>query len=275
MGSGGKRERQALTGSGQPVHPGSGVVPVLKRLGAGRLSVEGTGFFIARYGLFVTAAHVIQELVADHRLGIAFVLHVPEELKDGVHLRRIIHAAYLNEVDLAIGQADNYVEKYPQNPLSNLSSILTSHSPTIGSPVHTYAYPENKVLDFRDDDSVPELRADYFEGNLLDIVPHAPFLPYPVYQTSIRIRGGASGGPVFDESGKVIGVNCRGWDFDGAEHEGDELSTVIPIRHLLDLALEPVQLPEQSWEHHQLPKVGQKWTVRELAGFGHINFEFD
>jgi len=39
-----------------------------------------------------------------------------------------------------------------------------------------------------------------------------PSIKFPHYETTIKIKSGASGGPVF-HNGKVIGVNCRGWDF--------------------------------------------------------------
>ena len=71
-------KRKARTGDGSEVHPCSGVVPILKEIATKQLAVIGTGFFISRYGLFATAAHVVQALVDDNELGISYVLHSPE-----------------------------------------------------------------------------------------------------------------------------------------------------------------------------------------------------
>ena len=92
---------------------------------------------------------------------------------------------------------------------------------------------------------------------------------------AIEIRSGASGGPVFDSRGRVIGVNSRGWDFRGSEQEGDNLSFIVPIRELLPLELEPLQVPPISWEDAQIPenRRGQILTVAELAKYGHFLFD--
>ena len=159
----------------------------------------------------------------------------------------------------------------------NLRATLTTEIPTVGEKLITYAYPENEILDFTRKDHTPVIAANYFEGNFLRYVADSenPFLPYPHFETSIEVRSGASGGPVFDSRGHVVGVNCRGWDFRGGEHEGDNLSSIVPIREVLQLELDLLQLPPVSWEHTQVPenRRGQLLTVKELAGYGHFLFD--
>jgi len=99
---------------------------------------------------------------------------------------------------------------------------------------------------------------------------------FPYFEATIEVPGGTSGGPVFDQKGRVVGLNCRGWDFRGAEHEDAPLSYMVPIEHLLELPVDPFLVPPSSWEADQIPaeKKGQRQlTVRELGLFGHVVFD--
>ncbi len=268
---------QAKDGTGRPVNPRDGVVPIMKEIDKGMLKVEGTGFYISRYGLFLSAHHVIETLIdrTGKNLGVGYICHLAEN--NTVHLRRILRAGLLQPADLAVGQADNYLNKYPDNPLMNMRATLSTTIPETGSRVVTYAYPENEVLDFTDEGETPTIDSDYYEGKFLRYVAKSenPSMPYPHFETTIGLKSGASGGPVFDSRGRVIGVNCRGWDLAGAEHEGDNLSSIVPIVELLNLRVDLLQLPPTSWEQAQIPSTseGMAFTAAELARFGHIKFE--
>lgn len=267
---------RAADAAGRPKNPRDGVVPIMKKIDKDRLAVVGTGFYISRYGLFLTANHVIETMIdrTKRKLGVGYIVHHGEN--DTVHLRRILRAGLLQPADLAVGQADNYLSKYPDNPLINMRAILSTTIPEPGSSVVTYAYPENEVLDFTNEDKTPIIASDYYEGKFLRYVVKSqnPLMPYPHFETTIGLKGGASGGPVFNSKGRVIGVNCCGWDL-GAEHEGDNLSSIVPIVELLKLRVELLQLPPTSWERAQIPATSEDmtFTVAELARFGHIQFE--
>jgi hypothetical protein len=270
-------EYRARRGNGRPINPGDAVVPVLEQIAPGRLSVVGTGFYVTRYGLFITAAHVFDDL--DWKSGTmgrpAYVCHLAGE--DQVHLRRVLRVSKLDPVDLAIGQADNFLESFPHAPLENLGARLSVEVPKSASSLVTFAYPENALLDFTQQYVVPTIKGDYFAGKMLRLVKQSenPFLPYPHFETTIEIRSGASGGPVFDDRGRIIGVNCRSWDFRGSEHEGDNLSSVVPIGGALPLEFELTQLPPMSWECAQVPLARRGCALRfaELAAYGHVLFE--
>jgi hypothetical protein len=246
----------------------------LKELERGSLAVVGTGFYITRYGLFLTAAHVLDALVDwdTRKVGVSYVCHLAGE--DAVYLRRILRVSLLQPADLGLGQADNYLEKYPEAALLNLRPTLTTEIPAAGAPLVTYAYPENATLERTG--ATPTIAADFFGGQFLRHVKQSEnlFVPYPHFETTIEIRSGASGGPVFDDKGRVVGVNCRGWDFRGGEHEGDNLSSIVPISALLPLEVDLLQLPPNSWESAQIPndRRGCILTVSELAAYGHILF---
>ena len=80
---------------------------------------------------------------------------------------------------------------------------------------------------------------------------------------------------MFDSSGRIIAVNCRGWDFRGGEHEGNHLSYLVPLGYLLDLEVDTFMVPPGSWEAAQIPegRIGQSLTIRDLATHGHILLE--
>jgi len=267
----------ARRGDGQSLNPGDGVVPILKEIRKGHLSVIGTGFYVTRYGLFVTTAkHVIEDL-ADYDRGLlteSMVCHLGPD--DTIYFRRLRKAHLSESIDIAVVQADNYIVTFPTNPLQNLRACLSTIIPEEGSPLITYGYPENLPLDFAMEDQIPLIQGDYFQGGFLRYVQQSehPFLPYPHFETSVELRPGTSGGPVFDSQGHVIGVNCRGWDFRGEEHEGDNLSYIVPIENILNLDIDPFMIPPQSWEAQQIPisRRGKTLSGRELAQYGHYNF---
>lgn len=254
------------------IDPGAGVIPIMKELEPGVLKIIGTGFYISRYGLFLTAAHVLSDVVDQNANAIvpSYVCHSANDRE--VHLRRIVGTSIYRNVDLAIGQADNYAAKYPESPLINLRAILSGRIPNCGSLVTTYAYPENKHLDFRQSESARIIRSDYYDGKFLKEVINSehPVLPYRHYETSILVKSGASGGPVFHD-GAVIGVNCRGWDFG---NDDDALSYIIPVEAALDIEVGAIQMPEISWEYSQVPTSmkNAKLTLRQLVQFGHVGY---
>ncbi len=267
----------AFRGDGQLIDPGDAIVPILKEVGPKCLKVVGTGFYITCYGLLATAKHVIEDLKPPEGLTLlpSFALHLGPE--NTLFLRHIRRAHLLQAADVAVVQADNFLESNPMAPLMNLRPRLSAELPAAGEPPVTYAYPENAVLDFNLDGHIPEIRGDYFQGGFLRFVsaPEHPFIRFPYFESTVELRSGASGGPVFDSSGCIIAVNCRGWDFRGSEHEGDHLSYLVPIGHLLELEVDPFMIPPRSWEGAQIPaaKAGRPLTIRNLARYGHVLLE--
>ena len=57
-----KKPYKSIRGDGKPVDPMTGVIPIIKEIEKGILQTIGTGFYIARYGLVMTAAHVVWAL---------------------------------------------------------------------------------------------------------------------------------------------------------------------------------------------------------------------
>ena len=266
----------ARTSDGVAVHPGEVVIPILVERSPRLFSVVGTGFFITRYGLFLTAKHVLEEIV-DANTGTvnsAFVLQrIGEDL---YRLRSIRKVWWLGGADVGAGQADNRNAEEPGRPLMNRLSRLTRMIPAPGQVVTTYAYPGNVTLDLTDIAANHAIGANYFAGRMLAFIERSdnPFIPYPHLETSIEILAGASGCPVYHR-GQVVGLSCRGWDFRGAEHEGEHLSSIIPVGVVLPLEVDIGHVPPMSWEYGQIPRgmIDRMVNLEELAACGHLMLE--
>ena len=81
-------------------------------------------------------------------------------------------------------------------------------------------------------------------------------MKWPFYATTIDVKGGASGGPVYDYKGRVIGVNCVG----GLSN----LSYMARANELLELRVP--EFPVNPSAHPDGP------SVHELTQVGAIQF---
>lgn len=263
-------------GNEKQVDPMSGVVPIIKEKEQGILQTIGTGFYLTRYGLVVTAGHVIKDLAIKDNSGltVCFVCHPLDP--NNVNLRKIITATYMKDYDVGILQVDNYCKKVPNNPLQNLKVRISPTIPMKGDKVVTYAFPENEVMYFKDNSTKRIIKGDFYEGNFLRYVEKSenPNIPYPHFETSIKLKSGASGGPVFC-NGNVIGVNCRSMEFLAENNsEKEYLSYIVPITVILPMKIKLLQLPKISWEFNQLTEEQRnaELSVEQLINAKHIEY---
>ena len=267
---------KASLGDGREISATMGVVPILRELEVGKLQVIGTGFYITRYGLFLTARHVFDHIIkaADPSSHSLRILH---DTGEGLHIRHVTKFSFAHHADIAMGQADNFMAKFPDNPLINLRAKLTLEIPKPATKLVTFAYPRNRLLDFTDNNKPVKMFADRFEGEFVCVEEPSKYDEHKIesYQTTVPIEGGASGGPIFDEAGRVIALARSSMDFEGGEHEGATTSLVTPLRHGLPLGLENLLLPEKSWEFCVIPnnRRSDALTIRDLAKFGHVEFD--
>jgi hypothetical protein len=260
-------------GSGRPISPATGIFPILLELELGVLKVVGTAFYITRYGLFLSAAHVMFDAFDKNnkQRGRLFGLHAANDYK--YNLRPVLRFDSNYNADIALGELDNFKNEHPENPLENKIGILQKRRPVRGDFLSTYAYPDNEPFDFRDRDvSRPRpLHADYYSGHyrrfLKDGEYHAGH-----FEMSIRIGNGASGGPVFHADGGICGIAARGWDLLHEDFGDDQSSYAVPIAECMGLGLSDLLVPDHWWERRQMPSdvASRKFTVQDLVGMGHV-----
>lgn len=205
----------------------------------------GTAFYISTNGLLLTAKHNLfeKENQVYDNLG---VIHILPENK--YILRPIIKYIYSEEYDISYLMPAEIKNKNGEI-VTNHILTLTETIPVIDEQLSTYAYPNSKSYD-----SEIHFNADFFLGNFKEYYPDGfSFLKHPCYRTSILIKGGASGGPVFNNSGQVFAVNSTGYDLG----EGEEsISFVTPISPSFNLELED--------------QTGQRFSIRSLINDGFI-----
>src|SRR5437867_7786439 len=97
----------AVDGTGATVEPHTAIFPILKEVGPGQTRLVGTGFFITMLGHFVTAKHVIQDVIhqtTGAQTGYLHALHFVESSQ--VLVRHITRVCFHNDSDVAIGKMD-------------------------------------------------------------------------------------------------------------------------------------------------------------------------
>lgn len=248
---------KAITHDGIEVEPQTVIFPILKEMGCGKNQMIGTGFFITKVGHFVTAKHVIEDVYNIHsktQLNPIHAVHFVEG--NEVLVRHITAISSHNTSDIVVGKMDFHVVNSTGKPLFNKVPTFSTTPPPTNSPVVTFAYPESDRIFSKGEACA--FRAGYYYGEVLGHSENkrdSVMVSWPHYMTSIDVKGGASGGPVFDHLGRVIAVNC-------VSGLGD-LSYMARVKELLDL-----RVPEFPMEvsHPEGP------SVQELIGIGAITF---
>jgi Trypsin-like peptidase domain len=241
-------------GDGKVVDPSMAIFPILKQTKDGNFHLIGTGFFITDNGLFATAKHVLLDVLDANKVQ-THPIFLVQFLDNGYVIRPILRCTSHELADISIGIAVPMNNNISGNPLKNKLLELTQSVPDVGEVVCTYAYPKSVIIP-----GEMHFYTDFFEGAIQKVYPNGRdkiMMPGPCAQTSIYIHGGASGGPVFDSSGKVFGVNSTGF-----ENEG--LSFVTLIRTIENLQLEDVFIPGNNTG---------KVSVRELVESSFISYE--
>jgi len=243
--------------NGELVDPTRAIFPIFKQNQDDSLQMLGTGFFITTLGIFVTAKHVFMDVIDEQGRATAPLAIVQLSENNTFYMRPVQSCATHANADVAVGVAAHMSHKVTGQPLFNKVLTLSLTYPHIGEVVFTYAYPGTKVLQGGKQEI--HVSPKFYDGHVVEYFPKGRdriMLPFPCYQTSIYLHGGASGGPVFGENGKVIGVNSTGYEGDS------DISFISRIQDIYDLSLHNVQMPEED-----SPK---SILVRELVPMRHI-----
>jgi len=213
------------------------VFPIVKKETAGAISLYGTGFFVAPGGVFASAKHVFEG--ADIHESESF--HILQEAADHVEPRRITEVVVDAASDLAVGRLDPahgecvFCEAHPVVGIMELD-------PEIHEVVGSYTF-SHTLIDQPEDIGVEQkvgagqrvlYRAHWEVGTAEAIHPNGlGFVKGCCFSSSILVEGRASGGPVFNSNGFVVGVNSRSFTKTG----GLPHSTASSIKRLYDIEI--------------------------------------
>jgi S1-C subfamily serine protease len=167
----------------------------------------GTGFFIWSGGLLITARHILDDVRNDRmQLDCIWAVHV---LRNKTFYIRNFRKSYENKKsDIAVVALDQPQHNVTREVLPNTSLCLFPEMPKVGDIVFTAAYPRTTVLN--SGKSTARIQLDRYDGRVAEVYPNGrdrSILPGPSFRTDMHVHAGASGGPVFNANGLVIGIN--------------------------------------------------------------------
>ncbi|WP_043946280.1 S1 family peptidase [Ralstonia solanacearum] len=203
------------------------------------LELVGTGFFVAKSGIFVTARHVLNTArEEDPRgpFGLGIVQFIPEM---GFVERPILRAIISDHSDIGIGVSAEMTSP-TRGKLDNPILRLSTRDPELGESIFTYAYPDTVAV-HRERLTELHINPHFYEGKIEAHYPErrdSSVLTWPCFQTSMHLHGGSSGGPVFDSTGAVFGINTMSME------PYTDVSYITKVRDALDLVIDDVCIGE-------------------------------
>lgn len=195
--------------------------------------VEGTGFFIHEIGLFVTAKHV------------PFYQNIPLETWIGIHshqnvvsVRHVQGFVFHETADICVGFFDKHD---PRNRLIYTPAIQFQalkpcfEIPNINDSIKNFGYGGSRVENIENRSQDGNFTCQWGSGTVSQILLEgrdSSTLPGSTIEALMPTIGKASGGPVFNSNGEVIGVNST--SFNGEQ----PISYFTPIYKILELEIE-------------------------------------
>jgi len=189
--------------------------------------------YVAGSGILITAKHNL----FDKKGKLFDNLGVYHFLPDNHYiLRPIKRGVYSNEFDIACCLAPDILDR-EKNLVISPSLILTNELPKEGDQLCMSGYPDSRVTKI-DGAAAFNAISEFYLGTCGEFHGEGfGLLKNPCFQTTIKIKSGASGGPGLDKSGHVFAVASTGYDFGNDEEEN--ISFVTPILpSLITMALE-------------------------------------
>jgi Trypsin-like peptidase domain len=265
IGSSPKDQFEVRSKDGKRVDPSSAIFPIIRQPNPpyGDVRVVGTGFYIGHHGLFATARHVLEECLDEKgkpTVSLSIVHRFPKTQTFTV--RPIIHCFLHNGADIGVGMGAPMQCTETQEKLWANTLVLSSKPVASGDKVLTYAYPNATIKRSAADMHKAYFYPLFYQGIVTECYPSGRdrvMMPGPCFLTSIHLHGGASGGPVFDQFGRVCGINST--SFDGAP----DVSFVSMIGGLLEIDIDHAVLDTE--------KGPERVRLARLIDLGHVPME--
>lgn len=150
---------------------------------APQIASTGTGFFVTNAGHILTNKHVVNECRAVQ-------VRLPGGSAVGAEL---LHTNA--DVDLAVLKAEPSLAKQGMHWSGKTVEFRTEDTPRLGEGVVVYGFPLAGAL---------SSEGNVTTGNITALA--GPGDDDRLYQVSAPMQPGNSGGPLFDESGRVVGI---------------------------------------------------------------------
>lgn len=181
------------------------VFPIMQRDGDGNSKLAGTGFFLAPDGIFMSAAHVFEIGVSKND---TFWTLYPDAENNLIEMDFNNVKIRPENRDLAIGQVDMGNIDHPTVSIMELM-------PEINEVISTFVFSQTLVHEPEEIDGDIAQQIQYrshWEIGLAEEIEMNGFRHTPgrAFSSSVFVEGGASGGPIINSNGFVVGVNCRG-----------------------------------------------------------------
>ena len=222
-----------------------------------------TGVFVSTIGLVCTARHAFvfepQFLESMSHLSEVSYPAIYQYFSDHTFSIRPITALHPHpKHDLAIAVCEPLRHLATDAPFENMMQACTDEIFSIGTNVHQYSYPE-PILFERDATLQVLMIPQCTQGTIIDWLPNGMgrLFPSPVYVIEGHIGAGSSGGPVMDQTGRVIAISSRGC-------EAENYYYAIPVSGIADIKLGSVLLSS--------PPQVRGPTVREMVARGFMSF---
>lgn len=132
---------RSYNGDGNPTELSRAIFAILKQNPDTKWDLIGTGFFVTNNGIFITAKHVLLD-VLDEDGNQLYPIAIFQFLPDNTYLiRKVIRCTVNDNADVGVGICAEMKNNKTGELLRNKVLTITNEQPTIGEPVFTYAYP--------------------------------------------------------------------------------------------------------------------------------------
>lgn len=211
---------------------------------------SGTGVVIAQ-NLVLTAKHVFEDFAAKWKLPdadskgevntnnfniwVVFMSNHPGQLYHVYAVAQVYICMYSDFVLFHLDPFDKVGKghKYFQIPLS-------LPIPKVGDRIVAFGFPKSKVNIRKDHAGTSHIEVNdepsVSVGEIKEVYPERRdsfMLTFPCVRTNARLEGGMSGGPVFNDEGKLVGVVCAGTDVQEGEEPISYVALLWPLMSTL------------------------------------------